>query len=156
MVERWGPRRPDEIEKEPPKEAPIHVPGDATGAPTDQPGDADITPPEVAEDLGNMEETLEKGKYTEIVQDRYGKVARDNLTGDLYDAHKQEALEKEGAHLTAEGDAIEAWVANTGDATKYLEDFESRLDNPPDTTGDVVDDTSPEVGADFGDSGDSD
>jgi hypothetical protein len=156
MVERWGSRRLDEIEKEPPKEAPIHIPGDAIGATTDQPGDDDITPPEVAEDLGNMEETMEKGKYTEIVQDRYGKVARDNLTGDLYDADKQEALEKEGARLTAEGNAIEAWVTNTDDATKYLEDFESRLDNPPDTPSDVVDDTPSEIGADLGDSSDSD
>ena len=68
MAERWGPRPESEIEKEPPKENPIHVPSDAIGdditgsnddvgdqsgddtsVPNDQTDAA--TPPEVGQDL---------------------------------------------------------------------------------------------------------
>ena len=151
MPERWGPRRIDEIEKEPAKEAPVHTPGDATGPPTDQPSDDDTTPPETSEALGNVEEVVEKGEYTEVIQDGHGKAVRDNLTGGLYDVDQQDALEKEGAYITAESEAIKDWAAETGDAEKYLEDFESRLYESSDMPSDVADNTPPDIGVGFGD-----
>lgn len=163
MAERWGPRRIDEIEKEPPKEAPVHTPGDATGLPTDQPGD-NTTPPEIGEDLGNLEEDMDKGKYTEVIQDGYGKATRDTLGGGLYDIGQQDALEKEGAHIMAETEALGGGgdPAKIEAAEKYLTDLESRLyepsdtlsgggDNIPDTPSDVIDDTPSDVGDDIGD-----
>lgn len=79
-----------------------------------------------------------KWKFTEVIEDSYGKAVRDDLTGGIYDVDQQEALEKEGAHITAESEAIKAWSEQVGDADKYLEDLERRLYEPSDEsdTGD--------------------
>jgi hypothetical protein len=73
------------------------------------------------------------GQYTEVIEDGYGKAVKDKLTGGIYDLDQQEALEKEGAQITA-------WAEETGDPEAYREDVTERMYSPSDAP-------EPEAGA---------
>jgi hypothetical protein len=129
MAERMGPRRPDEIEKEPPKEAPYIQP-------TDQP--SDTTPSNVGDDIGDQN--------------------ADNASGTLPRLEPFGPGDLEAQYWNNEADAIEEWAAQVGDPQAYTEDVGQRMYEPSDvplddTPADIGDDIGGDIGSGAADSG---
>lgn len=129
MVERWGPRPEDEIEREPPGENPVHVPsdaigddnkgtlGDSTSQSSEQDNRDDVsdepTPSTVGDSLGGADSANNTSEHTK---------------GQLL--HRVEPFgpnDKEAARWNTEADHIEEWAESVGDVPGYLEDLERRL-----------------------------
>ena len=125
MAERMGPRRPDEIEKEPPKEAPYIQP-------TDQPDDT--TPSNVGDDIDDQNTDANNESLPRL---------EPSGPGDL-----------EAQYWNNEADAIEEWAAQVGDPQEYTTDVLERMDEPSDTpTDDTPSDIGNDIGSDGPDSG---
>lgn len=122
MAERMGPRRPDEIEKEPPKEAPYIQP-------TDQPGDT--TPSNVGDDIDDQND--------------------DNAAESLPRLEPSGPGDLEARYWNNEADAIEEWAAQVGDPQAYTEGVTQRMYEPSDSTvDDTPDEIGNDIGSDIG------
>jgi len=126
MVERWGPRRIDEIEKEPPKEAPIRSdPGDDIGLFADHPDDT--TRSDVGDDLGELDE--------------------ETMFEPLLRMEPMGPGDKEAERWNTEADAIEDWAEEVSDPKAYRQDVLRRMYEPSEAAEDA---TPPDVGDDLG------
>lgn len=121
MGERIGPRPLDEIEREPPKEAPYIQP-------TDQPGDTSVPP--VNDDI---DDGLDEGTESES----------------LPRMEPMGPGDKEAELWNTEADAIEEWADQVGDPEAYTRDVEARMYEPSDAGSDVgegIGDVSEDIG----------